>query len=167
MQVLWYYYKISFSLLTPQIPVARILPVPLSPSQVSPRTPLPAPLSSPGRTGARTLADIKAKAQLARAQRVASKGAVPGPVPGPGPGGGSGEQKLPSPSSTPPRHRPGYRPPAAAVGPVRLLLAHWNLLVSQAPSRLIHLAPAKRTKTSKVNLLVRSVQHPMAFMRTP
>nr|XP_040056159.1 putative Polycomb group protein ASXL2 isoform X1 [Gasterosteus aculeatus aculeatus] len=82
-----------------KIPVARILPVPLSPSQVSPRTPLPAPLSSPGRTGARTLADIKAKAQLARAQRVASKGAVPGP----GPGGGSGEQKLPSPSSTPPQ----------------------------------------------------------------
>ncbi|KAL6105319.1 asxl2 [Pungitius sinensis] len=82
-----------------KIPVARILPVPLSPSQVSPRTPLPAPLSSPGRTGARTLADIKAKAQLARAQRVASKGAVPGP----GPGGGSGEQKQPSPSSTPPQ----------------------------------------------------------------
>ncbi|KAM8913324.1 putative Polycomb group protein ASXL2 isoform 2-T2 [Spinachia spinachia] len=82
-----------------KIPVARILPIPLSPSQVSPRTPLPAPLSSPGRTGARTLADIKAKAQLARAQRVASKGAVPGP----GPGGGSGEQKQPWPSSTSPQ----------------------------------------------------------------
>lgn len=80
-----------------QIPVSRILPVPLSPSQVSPRTPLPAPLSSPGRTGARTLADIKAKAQLARAQRAASKGAVPGP----GPGGGSVEQTQPSPSPSP------------------------------------------------------------------
>ncbi|XP_026195145.1 putative Polycomb group protein ASXL2 isoform X3 [Anabas testudineus] len=85
-----------------KIPVSRILPV--SPSQVSPRTPLPVPLSSPGRTGARTLADIKAKAQLARAQRVAaaavssiSKGAVPGP----GPGGGSGEQTQSSPSPTP------------------------------------------------------------------
>lgn len=76
----------------------------MSPSQVSPRTPLPAPLSSPGRTGARTLADIKAKAQLARAQRVAaaavssiSKGAVPGP----GPGGGGGEQTQASPSPSP------------------------------------------------------------------
>lgn len=84
--------------------MSRFLPVPLSPSQVSPRTPLPAPLNSPGRTGARTLADIKAKAQLARAQRVAaaavssiSKGAVPGP----GPGGGSGEQTQPSPSPSP------------------------------------------------------------------
>ncbi|XP_036006495.1 putative Polycomb group protein ASXL2 isoform X2 [Fundulus heteroclitus] len=85
-----------------KIPVSRILPVPLSPSQVSPRTPLHGPLSSPGRTGARTLADIKAKAQLARAQRAAaaslssgSKGAVPGPGPG---GGSGGDQRQPSPS---------------------------------------------------------------------
>lgn len=87
-----------------QIPVSRILPVPLSPSQVSPRTPLSAPLSSPVRTGARTLADIKAKAQLARAQRAAAaavSSASKGAVPGPGPGGGSGEQVQLSPSPSP------------------------------------------------------------------
>lgn len=83
-----------------QIPVSRILPVPLSPSQVSPRAPLAAPLSSPVRTGARTLADIKAKAQLARAQRAAaaaisSKGAVTDP------GGGTGDQALSSPGPGP------------------------------------------------------------------
>ncbi|MED6254029.1 hypothetical protein ATANTOWER_012731 [Ataeniobius toweri] len=85
-----------------KIPVSRILPVPLSPSQVSPRTPLHGPLSSPGRTGARTLADIKAKAQLARAQRAAAaavSSASKGPVPGPGPGGGSSsDHRQPSPS---------------------------------------------------------------------
>jgi len=54
--------------------VSRILPGPVSPRG----TPLLAPLSSPspGRTGARTLADIKAKAQLARAQRAAAAAAV-------------------------------------------------------------------------------------------
>lgn len=90
-----------------KIPVSRILHVPVSPSQISPRTPLPGPLSSPGRTGARTLADIKAKAQLARAQRAAAvssalKGVVP---PGPGPGGGSSEQTHPlsNPSPTSPQ----------------------------------------------------------------
>lgn len=85
-----------------QIPVCRILSVPLSPSQVSPRTPLAAPLSSPVRTGARTLADIKAKAQLARAQRAAAaavSSACKGAVTDPGPSGGAGEQLL-SPAST-------------------------------------------------------------------
>lgn len=83
----------------PQIPVSRILSVPLSPSQVSPRTPLAAPLSSPVRTGARTLADIKAKAQLARAQRAAAaalSSVCKGAVTDPGPGGGGGEQALSS-----------------------------------------------------------------------
>ncbi|XP_078797429.1 putative Polycomb group protein ASXL2 isoform X2 [Oryzias latipes] len=61
-----------------KIPVSRILPV--SPGQGSP------PFSSPGRTGARTLADIKAKAQLARAQRAAAAGLTKGVGPGPGPG---------------------------------------------------------------------------------
>ncbi|XP_038585043.1 putative Polycomb group protein ASXL2 isoform X3 [Micropterus salmoides] len=87
-----------------KIPVYRILPVPVSPSQGSPRTPLSAPLSSPGRTGARTLADIKAKAQLARAQRAAAaavSSASKGAVPGPGPGGGNDEQTQPSPSPSP------------------------------------------------------------------
>lgn len=82
-----------------QIPVSRILSVPLSPSQVSPRTPLAAPLSSPVRTGARTLADIKAKAQLARAQRAAAaalSSVCKGAVAEPGPGGGGGEQALSS-----------------------------------------------------------------------
>nr|XP_020482722.1 putative Polycomb group protein ASXL2 isoform X1 [Labrus bergylta] len=82
-----------------KIPVSRILPIPVSPSQVSPRT----PLSSPGRTGARTLADIKAKAQLARAQRAAAAAVSKGAVPGPGPGGGRGEQPSPSPSPTSPQ----------------------------------------------------------------
>lgn len=84
--------------------MSRILPVDVVSSQVSPKTSLPVPPSSTGRTGARTLADIKAKAQLARAQRVAaaavssmSKGAVPGPWPG----GGTGEQTQPSPSASP------------------------------------------------------------------
>lgn len=91
-----------------QIPVSRIQPVPLSPSQISPRTPLPAPLSSPSRPGARTLADIKAKAQLARAQRAAAAAmsmASRGAVPGPGPGGGGGEQThlLPNLSPTSPQ----------------------------------------------------------------
>lgn len=99
-----------------QIPVSRILPIPLSPSQVSPRNPLPAPLSSPGRTGARTLADIKAKAQLARAQRAAAaavSSASKGAVPGPGPGGGSGEQTQPSPSPSPTSPQPSARLPAS------------------------------------------------------
>lgn len=87
-----------------QIPVSRILSVPLSPSQASPRTPLTAPLSSPVRTGARTLADIKAKAQLARAQRAAAaaiSSACKGAVADPGPSGGSGEQLLSSPGPSP------------------------------------------------------------------
>lgn len=103
-----------------QIPVSRILPVPLSPSQVSPRTPLPAPLSSPGRTGARTLADIKAKAQLARAQRAAAaavSSASKGPVPGPGPGGGGAEPTHPSPSPSPTSPQASTRLPASESTP--------------------------------------------------
>ncbi|XP_054651556.1 putative Polycomb group protein ASXL2 isoform X2 [Dunckerocampus dactyliophorus] len=64
-----------------KIPVSRILPVPVSPSHGEPRTPLP----SPARTGARTLADIKAKAQLARAQRAAAAAASKEPIPLPSP----------------------------------------------------------------------------------
>uniref|UniRef100_A0A8D3APQ5 ASXL transcriptional regulator 2 n=1 Tax=Scophthalmus maximus TaxID=52904 RepID=A0A8D3APQ5_SCOMX len=100
-----------------KIPVSRILPVPVSPSQASPRTPLPAPLSSPGRTGARTLADIKAKAQLARAQRAAAaavSSASKGAVPGPGPGGGSGERTQQSPSPCPTSPQAPTRLPATA-----------------------------------------------------
>ncbi|XP_067311487.1 putative Polycomb group protein ASXL2 isoform X2 [Pseudorasbora parva] len=60
-----------------KIPVSRILSAPASMEQVSPRTPVPLtpPSIRPGRTGARTLADIKAKAQLARAQRAAAAAA--------------------------------------------------------------------------------------------
>ncbi|KAG1972386.1 putative Polycomb group protein ASXL2 isoform X2 [Pimephales promelas] len=60
-----------------KIPVSRILSAPASIEQVSPRTPVPLtpPSIRPGRTGARTLADIKAKAQLARAQRAAAAAA--------------------------------------------------------------------------------------------
>ncbi|XP_070697954.1 putative Polycomb group protein ASXL2 isoform X2 [Pempheris klunzingeri] len=101
-----------------KIPVSRILSVPGSPSQVSPRTPLPAPLSSPGRTGARTLADIKAKAQLARAQRAAAaavSSASKGAVPGPGPGGGSGEQTQQSPVPSPTSPQAPSRLPASGI----------------------------------------------------
>uniref|UniRef100_A0A1A7WXS4 Additional sex combs like 2 n=1 Tax=Iconisemion striatum TaxID=60296 RepID=A0A1A7WXS4_9TELE len=96
-----------------KIPVSRILPVPLSPNQISPRTPLHAPLSSPGRTGARTLADIKAKAQLARAQRAAAA-AVSSASKGPGPGGGSSNQTQASPSPSPTSPQAPTRSPATS-----------------------------------------------------
>ncbi len=60
--------------------MSRIVSAPASTEQVSPRTPVPIPLTPPcirpGRTGARTLADIKAKAHLARAQRAAAAAAA-------------------------------------------------------------------------------------------
>uniref|UniRef100_A0A8C3XHV4 ASXL transcriptional regulator 2 n=1 Tax=Cyanoderma ruficeps TaxID=181631 RepID=A0A8C3XHV4_9PASS len=74
-----------------KIPVSRISPMPFPAGQVSPRARFPLALSSPGRTGARTLADIKARAQQAKAQRAAAAAAAAsagGAVPGPGPGGG-------------------------------------------------------------------------------
>ncbi|NXJ99322.1 ASX protein, partial [Corythaixoides concolor] len=79
-----------------KIPVSRISPMPFPAGQVSPRARFPVSLTSPGRTGARTLADIKAKAQQAKAQRAAAAAAAAaaasagGAVPGPGPGGGGG-----------------------------------------------------------------------------
>ncbi|XP_074717300.1 putative Polycomb group protein ASXL2 isoform X2 [Strix uralensis] len=82
-----------------KIPVSRISPMPFPAGQVSPRARFPISLTSPGRTGARTLADIKAKAQQAKAQRAAAAAAAAaaataastgGAVPGPGPGGGGG-----------------------------------------------------------------------------
>ncbi|XP_055087158.1 putative Polycomb group protein ASXL2 isoform X2 [Periophthalmus magnuspinnatus] len=98
-----------------KIHMSRILPVPLSPGQPSPRA--PPPLSSPGRTGARTLADIKAKAQLARAQRAAAAAAAktgtqpvnsgvtldqPSPSPSPSPTSPQAPMKIPSTNVTPP-----------------------------------------------------------------
>ncbi|XP_012583066.1 PREDICTED: putative Polycomb group protein ASXL2 [Condylura cristata] len=81
-----------------KIPVSRISPMPFPASQVSPRARFPISITSPNRTGARTLADIKAKAQLVKAQRAAAAAAaaaaahasVGGTIPGPGPGGGQG-----------------------------------------------------------------------------
>ncbi|NWT06992.1 ASX protein, partial [Mionectes macconnelli] len=80
-----------------KIPVSRISPMPFPAGQVSPRARFPFSLTSPGRTGARTLADIKARAQQAKAQRAAAAAAASaaasasagGAVPGPGPGGGT------------------------------------------------------------------------------
>lgn len=74
-----------------KIPVSRILSAPASFEQTSPRTPIPLtpPCIRPGRTGARTLADIKAKAQLARAQRAAAAAA--------GSSSGSASTSTPSP----------------------------------------------------------------------
>ncbi|XP_061650107.1 putative Polycomb group protein ASXL2 isoform X2 [Phyllopteryx taeniolatus] len=101
-----------------KIPVTRILPIPASPSQVSPRTPLPTSLNSPAaRTGARTLADIKAKAQLARAQRAAAAAAAAsgGSLPGSGSGAGTSEptKSSPSPSLTSPH--PSARLPVNTI----------------------------------------------------
>uniref|UniRef100_A0A452VBP2 ASXL transcriptional regulator 2 n=1 Tax=Ursus maritimus TaxID=29073 RepID=A0A452VBP2_URSMA len=72
-----------------KIPVSRISPMPFPTSQVSPRARFPVSITSPNRTGARTLADIKAKAQLVKAQRAAR----PGPGGGQGPGEG-GDRKT-------------------------------------------------------------------------
>ncbi|NXP72135.1 ASX protein, partial [Ramphastos sulfuratus] len=98
-----------------KIPVSRISPMPFPAGQVSPRVRFPLSLTSPGRTGARTLADIKAKAQQAKAQRAAAAaasaaaaaaasngGAVPGPGPGGGgaPPGGGGEKSNPTSAGT-------------------------------------------------------------------
>ncbi|XP_068136016.1 putative Polycomb group protein ASXL2 [Hyperolius riggenbachi] len=73
-----------------KIPLSWISPKPFLSSQVSHRPTFPSANTSPGRTGARTLADIKAKAQLARAKRAAEAAAHAGSIPGPGPGGGGG-----------------------------------------------------------------------------
>ncbi|NXP55448.1 ASX protein, partial [Heliornis fulica] len=81
-----------------KIPVSRISPMPFPAGQVSPRARFAASLSSLGRTGARTLADIKAKAQQAKAQRAAAAAAAPRrPAPR---GGGGGEKINAAPSST-------------------------------------------------------------------
>ncbi|XP_061156822.1 putative Polycomb group protein ASXL2 isoform X2 [Syngnathus typhle] len=78
------------------IPVSRTLT-----NDVSPRAPLPVSISSPTRTGARTLADIKAKAQLARAQRAAAAAAFRVARPESGQGAGSVEptKHFPRPTS--------------------------------------------------------------------
>ncbi|XP_035754956.1 putative Polycomb group protein ASXL2 isoform X2 [Egretta garzetta] len=78
-----------------KIPVSRISPMPFPAGQVSPRARFPISLTSPGRTGARTLADIKAKAQQAKAQR-----AFFGPGGGGGPPGGGGEKSNAAASGT-------------------------------------------------------------------
>ncbi|XP_042319330.1 putative Polycomb group protein ASXL2 isoform X2 [Sceloporus undulatus] len=92
-----------------RIPVSRIqgvpVPFPAASQGSSPRPSFPVILASPRRTGARTLADIKARAQMARAQRAAAVAAqaaaatagtatpVAGVIPGPGPGGGRGDER--------------------------------------------------------------------------
>uniref|UniRef100_A0A8C5UA49 ASXL transcriptional regulator 2 n=1 Tax=Malurus cyaneus samueli TaxID=2593467 RepID=A0A8C5UA49_9PASS len=73
-----------------KIPVSRISPMPFPAGQVSPRARFPLSLGNPGRTGARTLADIKARAQQAKAQR----------------------QRPPPPAGGPGRAVPGRRPAA-------------------------------------------------------
>ncbi|KAM6462925.1 putative Polycomb group protein ASXL2 isoform 1-T1 [Liasis olivaceus] len=95
-----------------RIQVSRIQgsPALLSPSQVSPRPPFPIIR----RTGARTLADIKARARMARAQRAAAAAeaataasiaaaaaSIVEAIPGPGPGGGKGDDRSSPPSGRP------------------------------------------------------------------
>ncbi|NXJ24436.1 ASX protein, partial [Dicrurus megarhynchus] len=108
-----------------KIPVSRISPMPFPAGQVSPRARFPVSLSSPGRTGARTLADIKARAQQAKAQRAAAAAAAAsagGAVPGPGPGGGTAPALGNGAAATlgSPRagsgERAGTAPPAPARG---------------------------------------------------
>ncbi|XP_026880538.2 putative Polycomb group protein ASXL2 isoform X2 [Electrophorus electricus] len=85
-----------------KIPVARILSAPAAAGQISPRTPHPLtpPSIRPGCTGARTLADIKAKAKLAREQRAAAAAAAAGTTSqGATVGSGSaGDTSTPSPA---------------------------------------------------------------------
>ncbi|XP_061097504.1 putative Polycomb group protein ASXL2 [Conger conger] len=109
-----------------KIPVCGVLPTsPAGGGQVSPRfPPLPSPPGGP-RTGARTLADIKAKAQLARAQRVAAAAAAAaagspagGAVPGPGPGGGPPPKPPPgAPPRCPAQSGPAAAPSVTTVTP--------------------------------------------------
>lgn len=82
--------------------MSRILSAPPAAGQVSPRTPHPLtpPSIRPGCTGARTLADIKAKAKLAREKRAAAAAAAAdttarGAASGPGSAGGA---STPSPA---------------------------------------------------------------------
>ncbi|XP_072841853.2 putative Polycomb group protein ASXL2 isoform X2 [Pogona vitticeps] len=88
-----------------RIPISRIQrgPAPFPAGQCPPRASPPLALGGPRRTGARTLADIKARAQMARAQRAAAAAAAAaslsaapaslvGTIPGPGPGGGRAEE---------------------------------------------------------------------------
>ncbi|XP_077186833.1 putative Polycomb group protein ASXL2 isoform X1 [Paroedura picta] len=90
-----------------RIPVSRLhgSPLPFPACQVSPGPSFPCTITSPRRTGARTLADIKARAQMARARRAAAlaeaaasmaatAASIVGTIPGPGPGGGGkGEER--------------------------------------------------------------------------
>ncbi|XP_063156246.1 putative Polycomb group protein ASXL2 isoform X1 [Candoia aspera] len=93
-----------------QVPRIQGAPALLSASQVSPRPPFPIIR----RTGARTLADIKARARMARAQRAAAAAeaataasiaataaSIVEAIPGPGPGGGKGEDRSSPPSGRP------------------------------------------------------------------
>nr|XP_056708361.1 putative Polycomb group protein ASXL2 [Euleptes europaea] len=95
-----------------RIPVSRIhgSPLPFPTSQVSPRPSFPCTITSPRRTGARTLADIKARAQMARARRAAAAAeaaasiaataaSIVEAIPGPGPGGGGKGEETGSPAS--------------------------------------------------------------------
>ncbi|XP_054845042.1 putative Polycomb group protein ASXL2 isoform X1 [Eublepharis macularius] len=95
-----------------RIPVSKIYgsSLPFPASQVSPRSSFPCTISSPRRTGVRTLADIKARAQMARARRAAATAeaaasiaataaSIVGAIPGPGPGGGGKGEERDSPTS--------------------------------------------------------------------
>ncbi|XP_063040316.1 putative Polycomb group protein ASXL2 isoform X2 [Engraulis encrasicolus] len=131
------------------IPVSRIMaaagaatspsPSP-SPRAVSPRAPLVVAPPRSGRSGARTLADIKAKAQQARAKRAAAAAAAGtsprGTVPGPGPGGGGSGPPTPTSLSS------GSETPS----PVKL-----SSPVSSPPpgaGRLLHAHPSSSSSTA-------------------
>ncbi|XP_017694001.1 PREDICTED: putative Polycomb group protein ASXL2 [Lepidothrix coronata] len=94
-----------------KIPVSRISPMPFPAGQVSPRARFPLSLASPGRTGARTLADIKARAQQAKAQRVESPAAEQG-----APGNPSGAQLQPRAPAQPGAPGTGASTTAPALG---------------------------------------------------
>ncbi|KAJ7341409.1 hypothetical protein JRQ81_005471 [Phrynocephalus forsythii] len=115
-----------------RIPVSRIHRglAPFPASQGPPGPSLPLALGSPRRTGARTLADIKARAQMARAQRAAAAAAAAaslpaasasgvGAIPGPGPGGGRAEERSRLPPGGPPGAPLDLATPGSRAGPGR------------------------------------------------
>ncbi|KAM9355633.1 putative Polycomb group protein ASXL2 [Pholidichthys leucotaenia] len=161
-----------------KIPVSRILPVPVSPSQVSPRTPIPAPLSSPGRTGARTLADIKAQAQLARAQRAAAAAASAskGAVHSPGPGGGNSESAQQSSSLSPLSPQGSTRLPTTSTNSIHTStpsLCPADSLIQPTPNQSQTLYLSKTDDKHKCKSLVTfgtgssSVQKSLNFLAQP
>ncbi|XP_061481896.1 putative Polycomb group protein ASXL2 isoform X1 [Rhineura floridana] len=165
----------------PKVPPLRIRvsrihgsPAPFPASQVSPTPTFPVTITSPRRTGARTLADIKARAQMARAQWAAAAAAATsgataaaplvGAIPGPGPGGGRGRERS-SPAAGRPRGPPcpGPCPPteAQATEPAEASSGAAGAQLQPAPAAQPRTAgPGPRTETPPATQAqMRSLSH--------